>query len=97
MLTKLKEPDRDMVHGPIKGYKITYTPQGGNKKTIDVGVVTTYTLTSLLKYTFYRITILVKNTKYIGPPSEEQSVRTMEDGKTVSIGSRFASNSFKRY
>jgi hypothetical protein len=70
-----------LVNGPLKGYQITYTPQGGNKKTIDVGVVTTYNLTSLLKYTTYSITVSVKNTKYIGPPSAMQNIRTMEDGK----------------
>jgi hypothetical protein len=69
-----------MVHGPLKGYQITNTPQGGKKITIDVGVVTTYTLTSLLKYTNYSITVSVKNTKYIGPPSAMKSVQTMMGG-----------------
>jgi hypothetical protein len=72
-----------LVHGPLKGYQIAYTPEGDNKKTIDVGVVTTYTLTSIRKYTFYSITVSVKNTKHVGRTSRKQSVRTMEDGKIV--------------
>ena len=77
----LQVEDPQLVHGPLRGYTITYTAQGGAPKTVDVGVVNTWVLTSLEKYTWYTITVSAKNSKYVGPPSKEVKIRTMEDGK----------------
>ncbi|KAK3750410.1 hypothetical protein QZH41_016970 [Actinostola sp. cb2023] len=76
---KLENPR--LIHGPLTGYRITYTAQGGSTKKVDVGVVTTWTLTSLEKYTWYTVTMSVNNTKYVGPKSREVKIRTKEDGK----------------
>ena len=77
---QVEEPH--LVHGPLRGYTITYTAQGRTPKTVDVGVVNKWVLTSLQKYTWYTITVSVKNTKFVGPKSREVKIRTLEDGKT---------------
>ena len=71
-----------MLNGPLRGYRITYTAQGGSPKTEDVGVVDTCVLKSLEKYTWYTLTVSVKNSKYVGPPSREVKIRTTGGGKT---------------
>ncbi|XP_031551960.1 Down syndrome cell adhesion molecule homolog [Actinia tenebrosa] len=83
IVLKWKLQKSEFIHGPLWGYRITYTPQGGKTKMIEVSDVGNYTLTSLLKYTTYNITIAVRNTKYTGPPSNEQRVTTMEDGEIL--------------
>ncbi|XP_031551959.1 receptor-type tyrosine-protein phosphatase F-like [Actinia tenebrosa] len=57
ILLKWKLQNQSLIHGQLKGYRITYTPRGGKPNIIDVGDVGNYTLTSLLKYTTYVITI----------------------------------------
>ena len=76
---KLENPH--LLHGPLRGYRITYIAQGGSPKTVDVGVVNTWVLASLEKYTWYIVTVSAKNTKYVGPQSRVARTRTMEDGK----------------
>lgn len=54
-------------------------------QTINVGVVTKYTLTALEKYTRYNVTVSVRNTGYQGPRSMEVEATTKEDGKIIFI------------
>ncbi|KAK3706777.1 hypothetical protein QZH41_015342, partial [Actinostola sp. cb2023] len=70
---------KDLVNGRLIGYRIKYTKQGGTTKTVDVGVVTTWTLTSLEKYTGYNVTVAVKNSRFVGLPSQPVTKRTLED------------------
>jgi len=72
---------KDLVNGRLIGYRIKYTKQGGTTKTVDVGVVTTWTLTSLETYTWYNVTVAVKNSRFVGLPSQPVTKRTLEDGK----------------
>ena len=68
------------MNGPMAGYRISYTDEERLKETKDVGVVTTFLLESLKKYTTYEITLSVRNTLYYGPESGAKSRRTLEDG-----------------
>ena len=43
----------------------------------------TLDLESLKKWTVYKIQVQVTNDKGLGPFSEEKTVRTKEDGKTI--------------
>ena len=65
----------------MTGYIITYTAQGGSVNIVEVDVVNTFTLTSLKKYTSYRIYLSVKNHKFVGPQSDSVYTSTFEDGK----------------
>ena len=51
-------------------------------KTVPSGALT-LELDSLKKWTVYMIRVLVTNDKGDGPFSEEKTVRTKEDGKTI--------------
>ncbi|XP_031550963.1 Down syndrome cell adhesion molecule homolog, partial [Actinia tenebrosa] len=69
ILLKWKKVDRDEMNGPFKAYRIFYTPQGRSTDIIDVGDSAIFNLTSLLKYTTYRVTIAAMNEKFVGPQS----------------------------
>jgi hypothetical protein len=64
----------------MAGFRIAYTKEGGATEVIDVGVMATYTLTSLEKNTIYNATVSVRNTLYLGQPSVEVKKKTLEDG-----------------
>ena len=74
-------PSKSGVNGKLTGYRITYTPQGGSPKTVDVGVVNTWTLTSLGKNTRYTVTVAVRNARFVGPDSVHVKKKTFEGGK----------------
>ncbi|KXJ19730.1 Down syndrome cell adhesion molecule, partial [Exaiptasia diaphana] len=70
-----KHPQNHSINGPLKGYRVTYTTNKGQSKNVDVGVVNTWNLTSLEKCTWYSVTVSVNNSKYIGPPSKNSTIR----------------------
>ena len=77
----LQLPSKSYVNGQIIGYRITYTPQGGQSKTLDVGLVNTCALTSLKAYTWYNISVAAESNNKVGPSIKELMIRTPEDSK----------------
>jgi hypothetical protein len=67
----------------MAGFRIFYKPEKGIQQKIDVGNVAMATLTNLKKYTTYDISVSVRNTLYVGPPSSTTKVRTLEDGENI--------------
>ncbi|KXJ23326.1 Receptor-type tyrosine-protein phosphatase alpha [Exaiptasia diaphana] len=70
-----KHPQKYSINGPSTGYRVTYTTNKGQTKNVDIGVVNTWNITSLEKCTWYSVTVSVKNSKYIGPPSKNATIR----------------------
>ncbi|XP_031554807.1 protein sidekick-1-like [Actinia tenebrosa] len=68
-------------NGPIRGYKIMCTAISMNvtKEYVTSANQTSYNITSLEKWTEYRITVKCFNDNGEGPASAEVTVRTMED------------------
>jgi hypothetical protein len=67
----------------MAGFRIFYKPQGGAQQQNDVGNVAMATLKNLKKYTTYSISVSVRNTMYVGPPSSITTKRTLEDGENI--------------
>ncbi|XP_028518994.1 netrin receptor DCC [Exaiptasia diaphana] len=70
-----KHPQNRSINGPLTGYRVTYTTNKGQTKNVDIGVVNTWNITSLEKCTWYSVTVSVNNSKYIGPPSKNATIR----------------------
>ena len=73
-------------NGPITGYYLTYTNITSNTSyTVNItgGNNTMYTLTGLIPYTNYTVSIIPYNYNEIGPISANVTQQTLESGKEI--------------
>ena len=73
-------------NGPITGYYLTYTNITSNTSyTVNItgGNNRMYTLTGLIPYTSYIISIIPYNYNEIGPISDIVTQQTLESGKEI--------------
>ena len=70
-------------NGIILTYTVTYKalPSGSPQRTVVSAPTTQVSLTGLMKYRRYRITVLASNAKGNGPASQPIIVTTDQDGK----------------
>jgi hypothetical protein len=72
------------LNGPLLGYKVIYAHIPGNDTEKDVsGGQTSYTITNLRKWTWYRIKVKRYNYKGDGPASADVMERTLEGGTYI--------------
>ena len=75
-------------NGPITGYYLIYTNITSNTSyTVNItgGNNRMYTLTGLIPYTSYTVSIIPYNYNEIGPISDNVTQQTMESGKVTLI------------
>ena len=86
MIISWNEVPCNGTNGPITGYYLTYTNITSNTSyTVNItgGNNTMYTLTGLIPYTSYTVSIIPYNYNDIGPISANVTRQTLESGKEI--------------
>ncbi|XP_048579478.1 receptor-type tyrosine-protein phosphatase S isoform X6 [Nematostella vectensis] len=75
----------DKIYGEFQGFNITYKEEGGGTLYNTTNHMTrSFTITGLKKFTYYEVSVSVRNHVFKGPDSTATQVRTDEDVPSAS-------------